>query len=117
MFGNLVLGPAPVVDLDAPSVILNLVDTEIGLLRDGMQRLDARAAQQKFGARLLSVTSPVNHGEQVLRGDRLLQVLRRIDEGTALVVTRVPGGGSAICTAYVGSSAADCVRNIWLSAS
>jgi hypothetical protein len=117
VFGNLVLGPAPVVDLDAPPVILDLVDTEIGLLRDGMQSLHARAAQQTIGAHLLSVTPPVNYGEQVLHGDRLLQVLRRIDEGTALVVTRVPGGGRAICTAYVGSSAADSVRNIWLSVS
>jgi hypothetical protein len=115
VFGNLVLGPVPVVDLDAPQVILNLVDTEIGLLRDGMQSLHASGERKTAAACVLSVTSPVNPGEQVLHGDRLLEVIRRINEGTALVVTGMPGGRKSVCTARVSSVVAGAVREQWVS--
>lgn len=115
-FGNLVMGPAPVADLDAPDVTLSLVDTEARLLRDGMLNLADRIAPEACDAS--SHLIDIRQADQTCQahgGDRLLEVLRRIEEGTALLMTGVPGGGKAVATAHVSSGVASDVRNSWLS--
>ena len=116
-FGSLIIGPAPVTDLDAPPIVLGLADTEMRFLRDEMQTLVARAMTVD-DAQISSTASDDQHplsnqGWRVPDADRLLGVLRRIDEGTSLVVTSAPGGRTVICTAPVGSGVADEVRNLW----
>jgi hypothetical protein len=111
-FGNLIIGPAPVADPDAPDVTLSVVDHEVRLLREGMERVADKLAPRRAsstGAEDPQVASAC----QALDADRLLTVLRRIDDGSALVVAGQPGGRKAVCTAYVGSGAASDVRHIW----
>ena len=114
-FGNLVIGPAPVADTDAPDVTLHLVDQEIRLLRDGMRNLVEKAKHENA---TISPTPPegAHPGPtaQTLEADRLLGVLRRIEEGDALVVTEAPGGRKVVSTAHVGSSTANALRASWL---
>jgi hypothetical protein len=93
-FGSLILGPALVADPDAPPVLLGLAEAEMRCLREGLQELASVPAQE---------------------AERLVGVLRHIDEGSALVVTRVPGRGKVICTAHVGSTVAGDVRASWAS--
>jgi hypothetical protein len=115
-FGNLVIGPAPVADLEAPDVILNLVNSEMRLLREGMHHVASHQVSETGEAS--SRPGDVLQAGQMRRvdhGDRLLDVLRRVDEGAALVVTGMPGGAKALCTAHTGSGVASGVRSAWLS--
>jgi hypothetical protein len=115
-FGNLILGPAPVMDLDAPDVTRSVVEQEMRLLRDGVQMVADRLASTVSTSSASSAASlsadqtwgPPNAG-------RLLGVLKRIEEGTALVITGLPGGKRAICTARVDSGIASEVRDLWQS--
>lgn len=115
-FGNLVMGPAPVADLEAPDVILNLIGSEVSLLREGMRHVASHQVSETGDASSCPgdvLQAGQMHGAD--DGDRLLDVLRRIDEGAALVVTGMPGGAKALCTARTGSGVASDVRNAWLS--
>jgi hypothetical protein len=115
-FGTLVMGPAPVADLEAPDVILDLVNSEVSLLREGMRHLASHQVSETGDASSRPgdvLKAGQMHGAD--GGDRLLDVLRRTDEGTALVVTGMPGGAKALCTAQTGSGVASDVRSAWLS--
>jgi hypothetical protein len=115
-FGNMVIGPAPVADLEAPDVILDLVNSEVSLLREGMRHVVSHQVSETSDASSRPgdvLQAGQMHGAD--DGDRLLDVLRRIDEGAALVVTGMPGGAKALCTAHTGSGVASDVRSAWLS--
>lgn len=132
---------APVADMDAPDVTLHQVEQEMRLLRDGMRRVAGRLAHEAQEAHESACTSPLSpdgsrtsyasnasnasNASQAFHtsaadqawkapdGDHLLTVLRHIEEGSALVVTGLPGGRKAVCTAHVGSGVAGDVRNSW----
>lgn len=113
-FGNLIIGPAPVADMDAPDVTLHLVDQELSILRDGMQKVvekvagvDTRVSPTRRDVSLPDLMS------QALNADRLFGVLRRIEEGDALLVTGAPGGRQVVFTAHVDSTTANELRASW----
>ncbi|MBF6611591.1 MAG: hypothetical protein IVW55_00495 [Chloroflexi bacterium] len=113
-FGNLIIGPAPVADMDAPDVTLHLVDQELSILRDGMHKVVEKAAG--VDTRVPPTRRDVSHPDlmsRTLNADRLLGVLRRIEEGDALLVTGAPGARKVIFTAHVDSSIANELRASW----
>lgn len=116
-FGNLVFGPAPVADMDAPDVTLLLVDQENRLIQDGMQRVVEKTTQEDTHVAPTPAEVPrSNPPGKTLDAGRLLGVLKRIEDGDALVVTSAPGGRKIVCTAQVGSSTANDLRVSWPSA-
>jgi hypothetical protein len=113
-FGNLVIGPAPVTELDAPDVALDLAEVEASLLREAAQRIAERVDRATAGDTSLPANvSQAGKAQGATNGSHLFRVLRRIDDGTALVQTGSPGGSSAVCTAQVGSRPASDVRGSW----
>ncbi len=112
-FGSLVLGPAPIADLDASEATLNVVEAEMRLLSEGIRSIAAGDPSLAFGYS----RSPAEQEWQAPNAERLLEVLRRMEEGTCLVVTNMPCGRKVVCTARVSSAVASDVRSLWLSPS